>query len=65
MFDSQEEMLQQLEQSNRSPAQRTESAFAVVEGFTGMVVGISDGDTITVLHNGVGVSALDSAPITR
>ncbi len=44
MFDSQGEMLQALEAS----------APAVVQEFTGRVVGVSDGDTITVLHNGKG-----------
>ncbi len=42
MFDSQAEMLQALEAS----------APAVVQEFTGRVMGVSDGDTITVLHNG-------------
>ncbi len=44
MFDSQAEMLQALDAS----------APAVVQEFTGKVVGVSDGDTITVLHNGKG-----------
>ncbi len=42
MFDSQGEMLQVLEAS----------APAVVQEFTGRVVGVADGDTITVLHSG-------------
>ncbi len=44
MFDSQAEMLQALEAS----------APAVVQEFTGRVMGVSDGDTITVLHKGKG-----------
>ncbi len=44
MFDSKAEMLQALEAS----------APAAVQEFTGKVVGVSDGDTITVLHNGKG-----------
>ena len=44
MFDSQAEMLQALEAS----------APAAVQEFTGKVVGVSDGGTITVLHNGKG-----------
>ncbi len=43
MFDSQAEMLQALEAS----------APAVVQEFTGRVVGVSDGDTITVVHSSV------------
>ena len=44
MFDSQAEMLRQLEAT--SPAEMQE--------FSGRVVGVTDGDTITVLHEGVG-----------
>ena len=44
MFGSQAEMLRVLEAS----------APAVVQEFTGRVVGVADGDTITVLHNGKG-----------
>ncbi len=44
MFDSKAEMLQALEAS----------VPAVVQEFSGKVVGVSDGDTITVLHNGKG-----------
>ncbi len=44
MFDSQAEMLRVLEAS----------APAVVQVFSGRVVGVLDGDTITVLHSGKG-----------
>ena len=44
MFNSKAEMLQALEAS----------APAAVQEFTGKVVRVSDGDTITVLHNGKG-----------
>ena len=44
MFNSQAEMLRQLEASQ--PAEMQE--------FSGRVVGVTDGDTITVLHDGVG-----------
>ncbi len=36
----------------RSP--KTEKSPEVVKEFTGTVVGVSDGDTITVIHNGKG-----------
>ena len=48
-----------------SPAKGKESALPVVEAFTGEVVAVADGDTITVLYNVVGVSPLDSTLITR
>ncbi len=54
MFDSKAEMLQQLEQPSRSPATEKEPAPAVVGQFSGKVVGVADGDTITVLHSGKG-----------
>ena len=54
MFDSKAEMLQQLEQPSRSPATEKEPAPAVVGQFSGKVVGVTDGDTITVMHDGVG-----------
>ncbi len=44
MFDSQTEMLRQ----------RGASAAPEMQEFSGRVVGVSDGDTITVLHNGKG-----------
>ncbi len=59
MFDSKAEMLQALEAS----------APAVVQEFTGKVVGVSDGDTITVMHNGKGerirLHGIDSPDLLR
>ncbi len=55
MFDSQAEMLQQLKQAAPPPAQRRhKSPRQVILTFTGKVVGVTDGDTITVMHNLVG-----------
>ncbi len=54
MFDSQAEVLQALQKSSRSPAESKQPAPTVVLEFSGKVVGVSDGDTITVLHNGKG-----------
>ncbi len=54
MFDSQAEMLQTLETPNRSPTKPDQPAPIVVQEFSGRVVGVADGDTITVLHNGKG-----------
>ncbi len=54
MFDSKAEMLQGLEGLSQSPAKRRGSASTVVQEFSGKVVGVADGDTITVLHGGVG-----------
>ncbi len=54
MFDSKAEMLQTLETPNRSPTKPDQPAPHVVREFAGRVVGVSDGDTITVLHNGKG-----------
>ncbi len=54
MFESQAEMLQALQKSSRSPAESKQPSPTVVLEFSGKVVGVSDGDTITVLHNGKG-----------
>ncbi len=54
MFDSKAEMLQALETPSRSPTKPDQPAPHVVREFTGRVVGVTDGDTITVLHNGKG-----------
>ncbi len=54
MFDSQAEVLQALQKSSRSPAESKQPSPTVVLEFLGKVVGVSDGDTITVLHNGKG-----------
>ena len=53
MFDSQAEMLQQLKHATPPPPQqRKESPRKVILQFSGQVVGVTDGDTITVLHSG-------------
>lgn len=55
MFESQAEMLGQFEQATPPPGQPgKESPRKVILEFTGKVVGVTDGDTITVMHNQVG-----------
>ncbi len=52
MFDSNAEMLRALETPSRSPAKPDQLEPIVVQEFTGRVVGVADGDTITaaLLH---------------
>ncbi len=52
MFDSNAEMLQGLEGLSQTPRQPEQTQPAIVQEFTGRVVGVSDGDTITVLSKG-------------
>lgn len=59
MFDSQAEMLQALEDVRQPPQKRNDPSVQSVQEFTGRVVGISDGDTITLLHNGLGARTID------
>lgn len=54
MFDSKAEMLRRLEERRRSSAKSDKAIQEFRELFSGKVVGVTDGDTITVLHNNVG-----------
>ncbi len=66
MFDSKAEMLQALEQPSRSPAKPDQPAPIVVKEFFGkVVVGVSDGDTITVLRNGEADSLIPRMPLLK
>ncbi len=50
MFDSKAEMIQALEDVRQPPKKRNDPSAQSVQEFTGCVVGVSDGDTTTVVH---------------
>ena len=54
MFESKEAMLEQLDYQRQRGALRGRRPSAIKSEVVGQVVGVADGDTITVMHGGVG-----------